>query len=105
MNPNDWISTPAFIAILAMTAMTYLMRAGGFWLMAHVRITPRVRRMLEALPGSVVVAIVLPGVVKAGLPAYAGLAGVVGIMIATGNQFLGVAIGVGLVALVRYFGL
>lgn len=105
MNANEFISTPAFIAILGMTAMTYLMRAGGFWLMAHVPITQRVRRMLEALPGSVVVAIVLPGIVKAGLPAYAGLAGVLAIMIATGNQFLGVAVGVGLVALARYFGL
>jgi uncharacterized membrane protein len=105
MNPSEWISAPTFIAILGMTAMTYLMRTGGFWMMGQVRITPRVRRMLEALPGSVVVAIVLPGVVKAGLPAYAGIAGVVAIMAATGNQFLGVAVGVGMVALARYFGL
>jgi uncharacterized membrane protein len=101
---NELFSWPAIAAILAMTAMTYLMRAGGFWLMAHVPITRRVRRMLEALPGSVVVAIVLPGVVKAGFPAYAGVAAVTAIMIATGNQFLGVFGAVGVVALVRYFG-
>ncbi len=104
MNPNDWMSAPAVAAILAMAAMTYLMRAGGFWLMAHVPITTRVRRMLEALPGSVVVAIVLPGVVKAGFPAYAGLATVIAVMIKTGNQFLGVFGAVAVVALVRYFG-
>ena len=43
-------------AILAMGAVTYSIRAGGFWLMGHVPLTARVRRMLEALPGTVVVA-------------------------------------------------
>lgn len=101
---NELFSGPAIAAILAMTAMTYLMRAGGFWLMAHVPITQRVRRMLEALPGSVVVAIVLPGVVKSGISGYAGIAAVIALMAMTGNQFLGVFGAVGLVALVRYFG-
>lgn len=101
---NELFSGAAIAAILAMAAMTYLMRAGGFWLMAHVPITQRVRRMLEALPGSVVVAIVLPGVVKSGISAYAGIAAVLAIMVATGNQFLGVFGAVGLVALIRYFG-
>jgi uncharacterized membrane protein len=105
MNPNEFFSGPAIAAILAMTAMTYLMRVGGFWLMAHVPITPRVRRMLEALPGSVVVAIVLPGVVKAGLPAYAGIGAVLGLMLLTRNQFVGVFGAVAVVALARHFGL
>ncbi len=43
-------------AILAMAVATYAMRATGFWLMARVPVTPRLRRMLDALPGSVVVA-------------------------------------------------
>jgi uncharacterized membrane protein len=101
---NELFSGPAIAAIFAMAAMTYLMRVGGFWLMAHVPITQRVRRMLEALPGSVVVAIVLPIVAKSGLSAYAGIAAVLAIMVATGNQFLGVFGAVGLVALIRYFG-
>jgi uncharacterized membrane protein len=101
---TELFSAPAIVAILAMTAMTYLMRAGGFWLMAHVPITLRVRRMLEALPGSVVVAIVLPIVVKSGVPAFAGIAAVLAIIVVTGNQFLGVFGAVGLVALIRYFG-
>ena len=39
-------------AILAMAAATALMRLGGYWLMASVPVTRRVRRMLDALPGS-----------------------------------------------------
>ena len=33
-----------------MAAATYLMRVGGFWLMGHVPLTARMRKMLEALP-------------------------------------------------------
>jgi uncharacterized membrane protein len=105
MNPGEWFSATAIAAILGMTAMTYAMRAGGFWLMGHVPITPRVRRMLNALPGSVVAAIVLPAIVKSGPSAYAGLVGVLAAMIATGNQFLAIGAGVGMVILARYFGL
>lgn len=104
MTPHDWFSAAAIVAILGMTATTYLMRAGGFWLMGHVPITPRVQRMLNALPGSVVVAIVLPVVVKSGLSGYAGMAGVISVMAAIGNQFLAIGIGVGAVILARYFG-
>lgn len=56
-------------AILAMAVATYAMRAGGFWLMGHVPLTRRVRKMLEALPGSVVVATVLPIIARDGLAA------------------------------------
>lgn len=102
---NELFSWPALVAILAMTAMTYLMRTGGFWLMAHVPITLRVRRMLEALPGAVIVAIVLPIVMKAGVAAVIGVGVAVASMLARRNEFLALAAGVGTVALARAFGL
>jgi uncharacterized membrane protein len=49
----DW---GVLAAILAMALATYAMRAGGFWLMGNVPPSPRLKRMLEALPGSVVAA-------------------------------------------------
>jgi len=57
--PHDLTQHDGFgvsAAILVMAVATYAMRAGGFWLMAFVPLTPRLRRMIEALPGSVVVA-------------------------------------------------
>lgn len=67
-------ASPAVIlAILAMMAATYLTRAGGFWLMGHVRLTPRVRKMLEASPGAVIVAMILPLVARDGVPAAAAV--------------------------------
>lgn len=67
-------ASPAVVlAILAMTGATYLTRAGGYWLMGYVRLTPRVRKMLEASPGAVIVATILPLVVRDGVPAAAAV--------------------------------
>ncbi|MDN3718266.1 AzlD domain-containing protein [Roseibium salinum] len=43
-----------------MTLVTYTLRAGGYWVMGRLPITPRVRRGLEALPGAIIVSTVLP---------------------------------------------
>ena len=63
-------SYAAFVAIAAMAGATYLMRVIGFWMMGHVPITPRMHRMLDALPGSVVAAIMLPVMAKNGAAGF-----------------------------------
>jgi uncharacterized membrane protein len=88
-------------AILAMGAITYAMRAGGFWLMAHVPLTARVRRMLDALPGTVVVATVLPLVVREGLPAAFAIAAAGAAMLIRRNDFLAVLAGMAAAAAAR----
>jgi uncharacterized membrane protein len=88
-------------AILAMGAVTYAMRAGGFWLMAHVPLTPRVRRTLDALPGTVVVATVLPIVVREGLPAALAIAAAGAAMLIRRNDFLAVLAGMAAAAAAR----
>jgi len=80
-------------AIFAMAAATYAMRAGGFWLMQHVPPTVRVRRMLEALPGSVVAAVVLPIVVRDGLPALLAISAAGAVMFFTRRDLLAVIAG------------
>lgn len=88
-------------AILAMAAATYAMRAGGFWLMAHVPLTGRVRRMLEATPGTVVVATVVPIVVRDGAPAMLAIAAACGAMMVRRNDFLAVLAGMTAAAALR----
>ncbi len=95
----------ALLAIFVMAGMNYLMRAAGFWVMAHVPLTPRIRLMLEALPGSIVTATVLPIAIKGGLAASIALAAAAAAMMWRGNSFLGVAVGVMTAALVRAAGL
>jgi uncharacterized membrane protein len=88
-------------AILAMAAATYAMRAGGFWLMAYVPLTPRVRRTLDALPGTVVVATVLPIVVREGVPAALAIAAAGAAMLVRRNDLLAVLAGMAAAAAAR----
>ena len=97
--------TAVVLAILAMAAVTYCMRTGGFWLMGLVTLTPRIRRMLEALPGSVVAATVLPIVAKSGVSAMLAVMAAAAVMIVRRNEFLAVAAGLLVAALVRAGGM
>jgi uncharacterized membrane protein len=92
-------------AILVMAATAHLLRVGGFWLMGRVPLTPRVRRMLDALPGSVVAAAIVPIVVEAGVSAALAIAVVVVLMIAQRNEFLAISGGIAAVVLTRAAGL
>ncbi|MBN8956249.1 MAG: AzlD domain-containing protein [Rhizobiales bacterium] len=93
------------IAILAMTAATYLMRTGGYLAMARVPLTPWVQRMLDALPGCVITATIVPVLARSGSPALLGVAAVVAVMAWSRNEFLAIAVGMGTVMAVRAFGL
>ena len=95
----------ALLAIIVMAAMNYLMRVAGFWVMAHVPLTKRTRAMLEALPGSIIAATVLPIVARAGPAAAIAVAAAAGVMILRGNSFLAVAAGVATAAVLRLVGI
>jgi uncharacterized membrane protein len=73
--------------------------------MAHVPLTKRTQRVLEALPGSIVAATVLPIVARSGPAAGIAVAAAAGVMILRGNSFLAVAVGVAAAALVRALGM
>ncbi|MEQ8348461.1 MAG: AzlD domain-containing protein [Sneathiellaceae bacterium] len=73
--------TATLLACAAIAGIAYLTRVGGLWLMAWVPLTPRVEGFLNALAGSVLVALVVPGAVRgdaalqaAVLAAIAGMA-------------------------------
>ena len=91
-------------AIVVMAVATYGLRALGFWLMGHVPPSKRLTRMLEALPGSVVVATVLPIIVRDGLPAVLAIIAAGGVMLAWRNDLLAVITGMAVAALVRAAG-
>lgn len=60
------MSAASLLAILAMGAVTYATRAGGFWLARRVEPGPFMRAWLEHLPGTVFAALVAPMVAGAG---------------------------------------
>jgi uncharacterized membrane protein len=101
MSAIDFGTHGVLIAIIAMAAATYAMRAGGYWLMAYVPLTPRVRRMLEASPGAVIVATVIPIVVREGLPALVAVLVGGGVMLLWRRDYLAVVTGMAAAAGLR----
>lgn len=99
----DAASYAVLLAILAMAGATYAMRAGGYWLMGYVTLTPRIRRMLEASPGAVIVATVLPIVAREGLPAAAAIVAGGVVMLLWRRDYLAVAAGMAVAAALRVF--
>jgi uncharacterized membrane protein len=104
MTPNEDAQWSIFAAILAMGAATYAMRACGFWLMSRVPLTPRLRRMFEALPGSVVVATVLPIIVREGPVAALAIGAASTVMLVWRSDLLAVITGMAVAAAARAAG-
>jgi uncharacterized membrane protein len=97
--------TDVMIVIAVMALVTISMRLSGFWLMRFVPMTPAVKRMLEALPGSVIAAAVLPVVAQGGAIAALAVIAAIATMWLTRSDFVAVVAGMGMAALVRLAGL
>ena len=98
-DPIGWIAILAAMAIAV-----YLTRAGGFWLIGRVRMSPRLERMLAALPGSIIAATVAPLLALGGVSALATACAALAVMLALRNDFAAVVAGVVAAALVRAMG-
>ena len=92
------------LAIAAMTLVTFLCRIAGVVVMSRVRITPRIERGLRALPGSIILATILPVVIDNGLPAIIALTAAVVAMAVTRIDIVGLLVGLGTLSIIRAFG-
>lgn len=91
----------ALLTILGMALVTYLTRIGGLWLMSHVSLSERLKAWLEYLPGTILVAIVAPAVLGAGLAEVGAALATLLVAIRTRNVLLSMLIGVGVVLALR----
>lgn len=95
-----------FLGLVAvMTLVVYLTRAGGFWLIGRVTIGPRLRKILEAMPGAVIAATVSPILLHGGVSAWMAVAAAAVAMLIVRNDFAAVVAGVAVAALARAAGL
>lgn len=101
---NEALPFGAYLAIAVMAATTMLTRVAGYWMMGRVTLTPRIRRMLNALPGSVVAALVVPVMVKEGWAAVVAMTVVALLMLRLRNEFLALACGIAVAAALRAAG-
>ncbi|MDB5511197.1 MAG: branched-chain amino acid transport [Enterovirga sp.] len=103
MTPAEAGAIPygAVLAIAAMTLATYLCRSSGVVLMSWVRITPRVQRALAALPGSIVVATVVPIAARSGPDGILGILVGLVVMRLVRNELAALCAGLAVAAAVR----
>lgn len=95
------LAPDVLVAILAMALATYLCRAGGFFLMRFVRITPRVEAGLKALPIALMGAVLGPIAFRGGPPEWVGLLVAIVAMRLSGNEFVAVILAIASVAGLR----
>lgn len=99
--PGSW---GAYLAIVAMALATYLCRISGVALMSVIPLTPHVRRGLAALPGSIVVATVLPLIERLGLAAGIALLAAIGSMMLRRSELLALVTGMAVISGLRALG-
>ena len=91
----------AVLAIAAMALATFLCRIAGVVVMSRVRITPRIERGLRALPGSIIMATILPVTIDNGPPAIIALVAAAIAMFLTRQELAGLAAGLGTLSIIR----
>lgn len=95
-----------FSAMLAaMAAAVILCRLGGYWLLGRFSIGPRLRKILNALPGAVIASTIAPILLTGGVSAWAALIAAALTMVALRNDFAALVAGVLIAAGARAAGL
>jgi uncharacterized membrane protein len=84
-----------------MAFVTYVTRAGGFWLMGLVSPSPRVEAWLRQIPGAVLVAIIAPTVLASSLAETLASLATLLVAIRTKNVLIAMLVGVGAVLVLR----
>lgn len=101
---SDFLRSDVMLAFAVMTAVTVASRLGGYWLMGYVSVTPRIRRMLDALPGSIIVAAALPVAVNGGAVVIFAILAAMAVTIIRRNDFIAVIVGMAVAAGARALG-
>lgn len=94
-----------FVTLGLMMIVVYVTRIAGYWLIGRLVIGPRLRRMLNALPGAIIAATVAPALVQGGLRAILALAATLVVMIVVRKDFPAVLAGVAVAAAAFAYGL
>lgn len=71
------------LTIMSMAAVTYLLRAGGYWLFRVFKPSPGMQSMLSYVPGALFVSFVTPSVIAGGVKEWIAAAVTVAVALAT----------------------
>lgn len=82
-----------YLAILAVGAAAYAMRAGGFLVMGALPQTGLLPRLLRLAPGNLFVGFSVAGILEGGWPSLAGSAAAIAAMALTRKEWAALAAG------------
>ena len=96
------IHPEALLTIGLMALVTYACRAGGYWLMGRVTMSPRIEIGLTYLPGAVLISLVAPAMAREGIPGVTAVVVTALVMRVRNNLLLAMLAGIGIVWLTRH---
>ena len=94
---------PVFLMIGRAAVVTYLLRFGGLMLGEKLPRSGRWKRFMDALPGTILVSLIAPGIVSAGWWGAVGTLATAVCAYRTRNVLLSMILGVAMVAISRQF--
>jgi uncharacterized membrane protein len=96
------IDFPAFFTILAMSVVTYATRVSGYLLLRKRMLSPRMTKVLETIPGCVLIAVIAPAFATNNITNL--IAVLATLLLATRFSLLPAVVGsIAITALLRYF--
>ena len=102
MNPF-FSDTETILTVFGVAAATYALRFGGLLLSERIPKSGRFNIFMEALPGTILLSLVAPGIFAAGPWGWAAALGTGVTAYKTGNLFLSMGLGMAVVAIQRNF--
>lgn len=94
-------NTPVLLTIGFAAIVTYMLRVGGLMLASKLPKSGRFKRFMDALPGTILLSLIAPGIVSAGVWGGVGALATAFCAYKTRNAFLSMLLGVAIVALQR----
>jgi uncharacterized membrane protein len=95
----------SYLVIAAAATATYGLRLGGLLLAGRLPGSGRFKRFMDALPGTILLSLIVPAALAGGLWSWIATACTALCSLTTGNVFLSMIVGVVIVAVSRWFGL
>lgn len=94
-------SQAVYLTIIAAALATYCLRFGGLLLAARLPKTGRFKKFMDALPGTILLSLIVPAAIAAGVWGWLATLATALCSLRTGNVFLSMLVGVAIVAMGR----
>ncbi|TCO77097.1 AzlD family protein [Chromatocurvus halotolerans] len=94
-----------YLVIALMALVMLFTRFGGVFITGLLPLRPRVMSFIDAMSGSVLVAVLVPIAVEADMAGRLGMLATAGVMLLTARPMAGVSLGILVTALIRFGGM